>query len=86
MRQPAVVDRPDQGPDDVLLLVKEGTTTTVSDVSDDAEAIWSIGNIAGCRAIRVIATAYASGYTDGSVRYFFPVAARTVLATVGLRF
>jgi len=32
------------------------------------------------------ATAYAAGYTDGSVRYFFPVAARTVMATVSLRF
>lgn len=32
------------------------------------------------------ATAYASGYTDGSARYFFPVAARTVLATMALRF
>lgn len=32
------------------------------------------------------ATAYASGYTDGTDRYFFPVAARTVLATVALRF
>ncbi|MBX3175350.1 MAG: TonB-dependent receptor [Gemmatimonadaceae bacterium] len=32
------------------------------------------------------ATAYASGYTDGSVRYFFPVAARTVLATVTVGF
>jgi outer membrane receptor protein involved in Fe transport len=32
------------------------------------------------------ATAYASGYTDGTTRYFFPVAARTVLATVGVTF
>lgn len=32
------------------------------------------------------ATAYASGYTDGSTRYFFPVATRTVLATLALRF
>ncbi|HRN52676.1 MAG TPA: TonB-dependent receptor [Gemmatimonadaceae bacterium] len=32
------------------------------------------------------ATAYASGYTDGSERYFFPVAARTVLATMSVRF
>lgn len=30
--------------------------------------------------------AYASGYTDGSERYFFPVAARTVLATVVVGF
>lgn len=27
------------------------------------------------------ATAYASGYTDGTTRYFFPVAGRTILAT-----
>ena len=32
------------------------------------------------------ATAYASGYTDGTERYFFPVATRTVLATVSVRF
>ncbi len=32
------------------------------------------------------ATAYASGYTDGTTRYFFPVASRTVLATVGVTF
>lgn len=32
------------------------------------------------------ATAYASGYTDGTTRYFFPVAARTVLATMAVRF
>lgn len=32
------------------------------------------------------ATAYASGYTDGSARYFFPVAARTLLATMAVRF
>lgn len=32
------------------------------------------------------ARAYASGYTDGSARYFFPVATRTVLATVVFRF
>lgn len=31
-------------------------------------------------------TAYASGYTDGTERYFFPVAARTLMATVALRF
>lgn len=32
------------------------------------------------------ATAYASGYTDGSTRYLFPVAARTVLATLVVAF
>ena len=32
------------------------------------------------------ATAYTSGYTDGSTRYLFPVATRTVLATVVLTF
>ena len=32
------------------------------------------------------ATAYASGYTDGSTRYLFPVATRTVLATLVLTF
>jgi iron complex outermembrane receptor protein len=32
------------------------------------------------------ATAYASGYTDGTERYFFPVATRTVMATMALRF
>ncbi|MEX2181920.1 MAG: TonB-dependent receptor [Gemmatimonadaceae bacterium] len=32
------------------------------------------------------ATAYASGYTDGTTRYFFPVAARTLMATVVLTF
>lgn len=32
------------------------------------------------------AAAMASGYTDGTERYFFPVAARTVMATVALRF
>lgn len=31
-------------------------------------------------------TAYASGYTDGSLRYFFPVATRTVLATLSVGF
>jgi iron complex outermembrane receptor protein len=31
-------------------------------------------------------TAYASGYTDGTTRYFFPVAARTLLATVAVTF
>jgi hypothetical protein len=30
--------------------------------------------------------AYASGYTDGTERYFFPVAARTLLATVVVGF
>lgn len=30
--------------------------------------------------------AFASGYTDGTARYFFPVAARTVMATIVLRF
>jgi iron complex outermembrane receptor protein len=30
--------------------------------------------------------AMASGYTDGSARYFFPVAARTLMATVVLQF
>lgn len=32
------------------------------------------------------ATAYASGYTDGTTRYFFPVATRTLLATVSVTF
>ncbi|MBL8996722.1 MAG: TonB-dependent receptor [Gemmatimonadetes bacterium] len=32
------------------------------------------------------ARAYTSGYTDGSTRYLFPLAGRTVLATVVLRF
>lgn len=32
------------------------------------------------------ATAYASGYTDGTERFFFPVATRTVMATMALRF
>ena len=32
------------------------------------------------------ATAYASGYTDGTNRYFFPVATRTLLATMAVRF
>ncbi len=32
------------------------------------------------------ATAYASGYTDGTERYFFPVATRTLMATIALRF
>ena len=32
------------------------------------------------------ATAYASGYTDGTTRYFFPLATRTVMATVGVTF
>ena len=32
------------------------------------------------------ATAYASGYTDGSTRYLFPVATRTLLATLVLTF
>ncbi len=32
------------------------------------------------------AEAMASGYTDGAVRYFFPVAARTLMATVAVRF
>lgn len=32
------------------------------------------------------AVAYASGYTDGTVRYFFPVARRSLLATFVLRF
>lgn len=32
------------------------------------------------------ATAYASGYTDGTDRYFFPVATRTLLATMAVRF
>lgn len=32
------------------------------------------------------ATAYASGYTDGSARYFFPVAERTLMATMVIRF
>lgn len=32
------------------------------------------------------AEAMASGYTDGTTRYFFPVAERTVMATVALRF
>jgi hypothetical protein len=30
--------------------------------------------------------AYAAGYTDGSTRYLFPVAARTWLATVQVTF
>ena len=32
------------------------------------------------------ATAYAAGYTDGTTRFLFPVAGRTLLATVQLRF
>lgn len=32
------------------------------------------------------ATAYPSGYTDGTDRYFFPLAARTVLATIVVGF
>lgn len=32
------------------------------------------------------ARAYASGYTDGTDRYLFPVATRTVMATMALRF
>ncbi len=32
------------------------------------------------------AVAYASGYTDGTARYLFPVATRSVLATLSLRF
>lgn len=31
-------------------------------------------------------TAFASGYTDGTDRYFFPVAARTLMATVAFTF
>jgi iron complex outermembrane receptor protein len=32
------------------------------------------------------ARAFASGYTDGTSRYLFPIASRTLLATVGARF
>ena len=32
------------------------------------------------------ATAYHGGYTDGATRYFFPVAARTILATAIVAF
>jgi iron complex outermembrane receptor protein len=32
------------------------------------------------------AVAYSSGYTDGASRYFFPVATRTLLATMSLTF
>jgi len=32
------------------------------------------------------ATAYAAGYTDGTTRYLFPVAGRTLLTTIQLRF
>ena len=30
--------------------------------------------------------AYASGYTDGSTRYFFPVAPRTIVGSLVLTF
>ncbi len=47
--------------DDELSMVKQGTTTTVAEVTDDAEAIWQVPDITGCLAIRVIATAFTSG-------------------------
>jgi hypothetical protein len=65
-----------------------GALTTPAFTLADAGAAVTIGR----HAVRVQVqnlfdgTAFASGYTDGTVRYFFPVAARTVMATVAFTF
>ncbi len=54
----------------------------------DLGAAWQQGNTTLRVQVQNLfdAVAYASGYTDGTDRYFFPVATRTVLATLALRF
>ena len=63
-------------------------TTTPSFTLVDAGAAVPVGRVVLRLQVQNLfdATAYASGYTDGTVRYFFPVATRTVLATVVLSF
>ncbi|MHB1297343.1 MAG: TonB-dependent receptor [Gemmatimonadaceae bacterium] len=71
-------------------LANDGNTalTTPAFTLADAGAAFTFGS----QVLRVQvqnlfdAEAMASGYTDGTERYFFPVAARTLMATVALRF
>jgi hypothetical protein len=66
----------------------DAALTTPAFTLADAGASVSVGR----HAVRVQVqnlfdgTAFASGYTDGTDRYFFPVAARTLMATVALTF
>lgn len=54
---------------------------------DVGTAIPFLGTLVRIQAQNLLdATAFASGYTDGTTRYFFPVAGRTFLATVVLTF
>ncbi len=65
-----------------------GALTTPAFTLADAGASLTLGRHALRLQVQNLfdGTAYAAGYTDGTERYFFPVAARTLMATVALRF
>jgi iron complex outermembrane receptor protein len=71
-------------------LANDGNATYVTPAFTIADfgASWRAGRLAVRAQVQNIfdAVAYASGYTDGVERYLFPVAARSVLATVALTF
>jgi iron complex outermembrane receptor protein len=62
-------------------------TTPAFTLVDFGTAIPFLGTLIRVQVQNLLdATAYASGYTDGSTRYFFPVAGRTFLVTANLAF
>lgn len=65
-----------------------GALTTPAFTLVDAGASLALGRHAIRLQVQNLldAEAMASGYTDGTERYFFPVAERTLMATVALRF
>ena len=63
------------------------TTTPPFTLMDAGASIPVGGMVLRIQAQNLLdATAYASGYTDGSTRYLLPVATRTLLATLVLSF
>jgi iron complex outermembrane recepter protein len=71
-------------------LANDGNTALVTPaftLVDFGTAIPFLGTLIRVQVQNLLdATAYASGYTDGSARYFFPVAGRTILATAVITF
>lgn len=62
-------------------------TTPAFTLVDVGTGIPVLGTLVRVQVLNVLdATAYASGYTDGSTRYFFPVAGRTFLVTAIIAF
>ncbi len=62
-------------------------TTPAFTLVDFSTGIPLLGNLVRAQVLNLLdAKAYASGYTDGTTRYFFPVAGRTFLVTLIIAF